>query len=198
VLQRFPRALLLALLALTLPAACSITYVQPKKLPPIIAEPTVPPSQSASKGEAAGNTDCPKTIGSSRGYTLFGAPAPDFNAGHPDSSPLIRCANDGKVIVLQLDISPAVGAADALAIARRQLPNDLRPVYDRVQLNCRDVQLQSQNLAAILGSDDPDGVVNVELESALATDFKYDPGKVDTVVIHQQDDLNVPRSCVRS
>jgi hypothetical protein len=192
------RRLLQAFLAVALLAGCGITYVPPKKLPPILTEPTAPPSQSASKGEAAGNIACPKTIGSAAGYTLFGAPAPDFNAGHPGSSLLIRCATDGKVIVLQLDISPAVPAADALAIARRQLPSDLQPVYDRVQLNCRDVQLQSKTLAARLGSDDPDGVVNIELESALATDFKYDPGHVDTAVIHQQDDLNVPRPCLRS
>jgi hypothetical protein len=49
----------------------------------------------------------------------------------------------------------------------------------------------------MLGSDDPDGVVNLELESALATDFKYDPGQVDTVVIHQQYELNQSRPCIR-
>jgi hypothetical protein len=186
------------LLALVLLAGCSISYVPPKKLPPILTEPTIAPSQATSKGEAAGNTACSKTIGSASGYTLFGAPAPDFNAGHPGSSALTRCATDGRVIVLQLDIAPAVQAADALVMARRQLPVDLQPVYDRVQPTCRDVQLQSRILAAMLGSDDPDGVVNIELESALATDFKYDPSHVDTAVIHQQDDLNQPRPCIRS
>jgi len=178
-------------------AACSVTYIPPKKLPPILTEPTIPPSQAPSRGEAAGNTDCLKAIGSASGYTLFGAPAPDFNAGHPGVSPLIRCATDGKVIVLQLDISPPLPAAQAVAIARRQLPGDVQPIYDRIQLNCRDVQLQSRTLAAMLGSDDPDGVVNIELESALAAGFKYDPGRVDTAVIHQQDELNQPRPCLR-
>ncbi len=191
------RRLLPAFLALTLLAGCSIAYVPPKKLPPILTEPTIPPSQSPSRGEAAGNIDCPNKIGTATGYTLFGAPAPDFNAGHQGSSPLVRCATDGKVIVLQLDISPALPAAQALAIARRQLPGDVQPVYDRLKLTCRDVQLQSRTLAALLGSDDPDGVVNIELESALATDFKYDPGRVDTAVIHQQDELNQTRPCVR-
>lgn len=192
------RRLLPACLALLLLAGCSITYVPPKKLPPILTEPTAPPSQSPSRGEAAGNLDCPKTIGSATGYTLFGAPAPDFNAGHQGSSPLIRCATDGKVIVLQLDISPPATAAQALAIARRQLPGDVQPVYDHLLLNCRDVQLQSRTLVAMLGSDDPGGVVNIELESALAISFKYDPSHVDTAVIHQQDELNQPRPCLRS
>ncbi len=185
-------------LALALLAGCSVTYVPPKKLPPILTEPTIQPSLATSRGEAAGNIACPTTIGSAAGYTLFGASAPDFNAGHPGSSSLVRCSTDGKVIVLQLDISPAAPSAEALAIARRQLPADVQPVYDRVQLTCRDVQLQSRTLAAMLGSDDPDGVVNIELESALATGFKYDPGHIDTAVIHQQDDLNQPRPCIRS
>ena len=191
------RRLLPACLALLLLAGCSITYVPPKKLPPILTEPTVPPSQSPSRGEAAGNLDCPKTIGSATGYTLFGAPAPDFNAGHQGSSPLLRCATDGKVIVVQLDISPPATAGAALAIARRQLPADVKPVYDHLQVSCRDIQLQSKTLAAILGSDDPDGVVNIELESALATGFAYDPSQVDTAVIHQQYELNQTRPCLR-
>jgi len=191
------RRLLPAVLALALVAGCSVTYVPPKKLPPILTEPTILPSQATSRGEAAGNIACPTTIGSAAGYTLFGAPAPDFNAGHPGSTSLVRCATDGKVIVLQLDISPSAPSAEGLAIARRQLPADLQPVYDRVQLTCRDVQLQSKTLAAMLGPDDPDGVVNIELESALAVDFKYDPGHIDTAVIHQQDDLNQPRPCIR-
>ncbi len=185
-------------LALVLLAGCSVTYVQPKPLPPILTEPTVPPSQAASRGEAAGNTACPSTIGSAAGYTLFGAPAADFNAGHPGSSLLVRCSTDGKVIVLQLDISPPVPAAQALAIARRQLPGDVQPVYDRVEPTCRDVQLQSGTLATRLGTDDPDGVVNIELESALASGFKYDPTQVDTAVIHQQYELRQTRPCIRS
>jgi hypothetical protein len=185
-------------LALVLLAGCSVTYAQPKPLPPILTEPTIPPSQAASRGEAAGNTACPSTIGSAAGYTLFGAPAPDFNAGHPGTSLLVRCSTDGKVIVLQLDISPPVPAAQALAIARRQLPGDVQPVYDRVEPTCRDVQLQSGTLATRLGADDPDGVVNIELESALASGFKYDPTQVDTAVIHQQYELRQTRPCIRS
>jgi hypothetical protein len=190
--------LLPVFLAVVLLAGCSVTYVPPKQLPPVLTEPTVPPSQAASRGEAAGNIACPTTIGSAAGYTLFGAPAPDFNAGHQGASLVVRCANDGKVIVLQLDISPPVPAAQALAIARRQLPGDLQPVYDRAEPTCRDVQLQSGTLASILGGDDPDGVVNIELESALATGFKYDSGKVDTAVIHQQYELRQTRPCIRS
>ena len=53
------------------------------------------------------------------------------------------------------------------------------------------------SLATLLGSDDPDGVVNIELESALAANFKYDATNVDTAIIHQQADLNVPRPCAR-
>ena len=101
------------------------------------------------------------------------------------------------MIVLQLDMSPSVTADQALALARRQLPSDLKPIYDHSLANCRDVQLQSVQLASLLGSDDPDGVVNLELESALATNFKYDGNHVDTVVLHQQDELNQTRPCVR-
>lgn len=191
------RRFLPAFLAIALLAGCSVTYVTPKKLPPVLTEPTLPPSQAPSRGEAAGNIDCPKTIGSASGYTLFGAPAPDFNAGHQGSSPLLRCANDGKVIVVQLDLVPPITAAQALTNARRQLPADVKPVYDHLQVSCRDIQLQSKTLAAMLGSDDPDGVVNIELESALATAFRFDPARVDTAVIHQLDELNQPRPCVR-
>jgi hypothetical protein len=137
-------------------------------------------------------------MGSAGGYTLFGAPAPDFNAGHAGSSPLLRCATDGKVIVIQLDILPPSATASALATARRQLPSDLTPVYDRTVANCRTLQFQSKTLARVLGSDDPDGVVNIELESALAAGFAYDPKRVDTAVIHQQYDLNQTRPCLRS
>jgi hypothetical protein len=179
-------------------AACSVTYVPPKQVPPALTEPTIAPSLAPSRGEAAGNLACPTTVGSAAGYTLFGAPAPDFNAGHQGSPPLVRCATDGKVIVLQLDISPAMPAAQALAVARRQLPADVKPVYDRVEATCRDVQLQSATLASLLGADDPDGVVNIELESALATDFKYDPTRIDTAVIHQQYELRQTRPCIRS
>ena len=179
-------------------AGCSVTYVAPPKPLAPITEPTLAPSLAPSRGSAAGNVDCSRTVGSAAGYTLFGAPAPDFNAGHPRTSLLIRCATDGKVIVLQLDISPAATADKALAIALQQLPSDHKPIYDHSQPNCRDIQLKSAQLASILGSDDPDGVVNVELESALATNFKYDGNHVDTVVLHQQDDLNQTRPCIRS
>ena len=187
-----------ALLAIALLAGCSVNYVAPPKPLPPITEPTLAPSQAPSQGSAAGDVDCSKTVGAAAGYTLFGAPAPDFNAGHPGSTLLVRCATDGKVIVLQLDISPAVTADKALAIARQQLPSDLKPVYDHSQTNCRDIQFQSAQLASILGRDDPDGVVNIELESALANNFNYDGGHVDTVVLHQQDDLNQTRPCIRS
>jgi hypothetical protein len=192
------RRLVPVCLALALLAGCSVTYVPPKQLPPILTAPTIPPSQAPSRGEAAGNTACPTTIGSAAGYTLFGAPAADFNAGHQDKPLLVRCSTDGKVIVLQLDISPPVPAAQALAIARRQLPGDVQPIYDRVEPTCRDVQLQSATLASLLGADDPDGVVNIELESALATGFTYNPGQVDTAVIHQQYELRQTRPCIRS
>jgi hypothetical protein len=187
-----------AVLAMALLAGCSVTYVAPPKPLPALTEPTLAPSQAPSRGAAAGNVDCSKAVGSAAGYTLFGAPAPDFNAGHPGATPLMRCATDGKVIILQLDISPAVTADRVLAIARQQLPPDLKPVYDHSQLNCRDIQLQSAQLASVLGSDDPDGVVNIELESALAVNFKYDGSHVDTVVLHQQDELNQTRPCIRS
>ena len=183
--------------ALLLLFACSVTYVAPKPLLPILKEPTAAPTLAPSRGAAAGNVECSRAVGSGSGYGLFGAPAADFNAAHPGSSLLIRCATDGKVIVLQLDISPAAPAAAVLATARRQLPADLKPVYDRSDVNCRNLQFKSATLASILGPDDPDGVVNIELESALATGFKYDAGRVDTVVIHQQYELNQTAPCLR-
>lgn len=190
--------LLSAALAFALLAGCSVSYVAPPKPLPPITEPTLAPSQAPSRGASAGNVDCSAAVGSGSGYTLFGAPGPDFNAGHPGVTFLKRCATDGKVIVLQLDISPAVPADQALALARRQLPSDLKRVYDHSEASCRDVQLQSSQLASLLGSDDPDGVVNIELESALATGFRYDLNHVDTVVLHQQDELNQTRPCIRS
>ena len=183
--------------ALLLLSACSVTYVAPKPGLPILKEPTLAPTLAPSRGAAAGNVECSRAVGSGGAYGLFGAPAADFNAAHPASSLLVRCATDGKVIVLQLDISPAASAAAALATARRQLPADLKPVYDKRDVNCRNLQFKSVTLASLLGPDDPDGVVNIELESALATDFKYDAGRVDTAVIHQQYELNQTAPCLR-
>ena len=182
---------------LLLLSACSVSYVVPKPLPTDIKEPTLAPTLAPSRGAAAGNVDCSKAVGPGGAYGLFGAPAADFNAAHPGGSLLVRCATDGKVIVVQLDLAPATSAATALATARRQLPTDLRLVYDKRDSTCRSLQFQSAILASILGADDPDGVVNVELESALATDFKYDAGRVDTAVLHQQYELNQTAPCLR-
>jgi hypothetical protein len=185
------------LLATLLLAGCSVAYVPPPKQLPPITEPTVAPTFATSRGEAAGNVECPTTVGSAAGYTLFGAAAADFNAGHPGSSLLLRCATDLKVIVIQLDQTPPVTAAQALARAERELPADVKQVYDKSDAGCGNLQFQSRTLATQLGADDPDGVVNIELESALATNQKYDPQQVDTVVIHQQYDLNQVRPCIR-
>jgi hypothetical protein len=80
---------------------------------------------------------------------------------------------------------------------RAAAPSDLKPVYDKSDTSCRDLQFQSATLATLLGTDDPDGVVNIELESALAPDFKYDGSAIDTAVIHQQYNLHETRSCLR-
>jgi hypothetical protein len=186
----------MAALALLL-AACSVTYVPPPKPIPAIVEPSVAPSFATSKGEAAGNVDCPSTSGSAANYSLFGAPAADFNAGHPGPSVVARCATDLKVIVIQLDLTPPVTATQAMAAARQLLPADLKQVYDKSDANCGNLQFQSRILAAQLGGDDPDGVVNIEFESVLAANQKYDPKQVDTVVIHQQYNLNEVRPCIR-
>ena len=183
--------------ALLLLSACGVSYVQPKPLPAVITEPTLAPTLAPSRGAAAGNVDCSKVIGPGGAYGLFGAPAADFNAAHLGGALLVRCATDGKVIVVQLDLAPATSAATALATARRQLPADLKLVYDRRDPTCRSLQFQSAILASVLGADDPDGVVNIELESALATDFKYDAGRVDTAVLHQQYELNQTAPCLR-
>jgi len=190
------RLFLLPLLLLL--TACGVSYVPPPKgLPPIVA-PTLAPSSTPGKGQAAGNVDCPTTVGSAAGYTGFGASAADFNAGHAGQGLLIRCSNDLKVIVLQLDVVPATNAAGALAFAEKQLPGDLKPVYDKSDATCRDLQFQSATLKTLLGADDPDGVVNIELESALQPGFKYDGNSVDTAVIHQQYDLGQTQACIRS
>ena len=176
-------------------AGCSVTYVQPRTAP-ALTEPTAPPTFATTSGEAAGNVGCPATVGTGSSYGLFGAAAADFNAAHQGASPLIRCSTDLKVVIMQLDLAP--GSADgALAAARAQLPSDLKPVYDRSETTCRQLQFESSSLATLLGKDDPQGVVNVELESALVPDFKYDATRVDTVVIHQQYDLNQVRPCLR-
>jgi hypothetical protein len=152
---------------------------------------------SAFPGEAAGNVDCSTSIGSTAGYTLFGAKMEDFNAAHQGAGLLVRCSNDGKVIVLQIDVSPPASAAAALTTVRKQLPADLKLVYDKTQATCRDLQYRSAILAGQLGQDDPQGVVNIELESALAANFKYDGGQVDTVVVHQLYALNQSSACLR-
>jgi hypothetical protein len=191
-LNRLPAIALLLLLT-----ACSVTDVPPPKGLPAIAEPSAAPSGPATKGQAAGNVNCPNTTSSGGVYTGFGAPVVDFNAGHQGQNLLVRCSNDLKVIILQLDISPATDAANALAIAERQLPGDLKPVYDKSAPTCRDLQFESATLKSLLGADDPDGVVNIELESALAPSFAYDDNKVDTAVIHQQYNLGETQPCIR-
>ena len=185
-------------LSAALLAGCSVTYIPPRAPPPTLAPlPSVGPSAAAFPGEAAGNVDCSAAMGSAAGYTQFGARAEDFNAAHQGSQFLARCSNDGKVIVLQLDIAPPSAASAALASALKQLPGDLKPVYDRTQASCRELQYQSSALAKQLGADDPQGVVNIELESALAPNFKYDGGQVDTVVVHQLYALNQSSACLR-
>jgi hypothetical protein len=191
-LNRIPALALLLLLT-----ACSVTYVPPPKGIPALTEPSLAPSAPASKGQAAGNVTCPTTTSAGAPYTGFGAPVVDFNAGHQGQNLLVRCSNDLKVIILQLDVTPAANAANALAMAERQLPGDLKPVYDKSAATCRDLQFQSATLRSLLGVDDPDGVVNVELESALAPNFVYDDNNVDTVVIHQQYDLGETQPCIR-
>jgi len=189
---------LVPLFATLLLASCGIKYVAPSPPPPTLPPlPSVAPSGQLFRGEAAGNVDCSTAVGSAGGYALFGAKAEDFNAGHQGSQLLVRCSNDGKVIVVQFDLSPPSGAAAAIAAAKKQLPADLKPVYDRTQANCRDLQYRSDILAGQLGSDDPDGVVNIELESALTANFKYDGSHVDTAVIHQLFAVNQSSSCLR-
>jgi len=178
-------------------SACSVTYVPPPKGIPAITEPAPPPSAPTSKGEAAGNVACPTTASAGAAYTGFGAAAADFNAGHQGQNLLVRCSTDLKVIVLQLDISPASDAANALAMARGELPNDLKPIYDRAAPTCRDLQFQSATLRSMLGVDDPDGVVNIELESALAPNLAYSDNKVDMALIHQQYNLGETQPCIR-
>ena len=176
--------------------ACSVTYVPPPKPIPPLTEPTVAPTFQTTAGEAAGNVDCPTTTGDGS-YRLFGAPAEDFNAGHQGKQLLIRCSTDLKVIIMQIDVAPAAPANQALAAALRELPSDLKPIYDHTQTSCRNLQYQSQTLQSELGGDDPQGIVNVELESALTSGQTYDPNQVDTMVIHQQYDLNQVRPCLR-
>jgi hypothetical protein len=193
-----PVALCLSLLLPLLLASCAIRYVAPNPPPP--SQPPAPsaaPTGGQFRGEAAGNVDCPTTIGTSGAYGLFGARAEDFNAAHQGPPVLARCSKDGKVIVLQLDIAPPGPALAALASARKQLPSDLKLVYDRTQSSCRDLQYRSEILASQLGADDPEGIVNIELESALAANFKYDGNHVDTAVIHQLFALNQSSDCLR-
>jgi len=185
-------------LSAALLAGCSVTYIPPRAPPPTLAPlPSVGPSAAAFPGEAAGNVDCSAAMGSAAGYTQFGARAEDFNAAHQGGGFLIRCSNDGKVIVLQIDASPPASAAAVLATVRKQLPGDLKLVYDKTQATCRNLQYRSAILAGQLGQDDPQGVVNIELESALAPNFKYDGGQVDTVVVHQLYALNQSSACLR-
>lgn len=188
------RRLLISLTVLC--CACSVTYVPPPKPIAPINEPSAAPTFKTSPGEAAGNVDCPTTTGGGS-YQLFGASAPDFNAAHQGGIPLVRCSTDLKVIIMQLDISPPAPAAQVLATAEKELPADLKPIYDRTATGCRNLQFQSAMLQQVLGSDDPQGIVNVELESALAPSQAYDPNQVDTAVIHQQYDLNQVRPCLR-
>jgi len=183
-----------ALLVVVVVAGCGVKYVAPPRPLATLPPPTATPGPQ--RGEAAGNVECSKASAAGT-YGLFGAPAPAFNSAHAAQPLLIRCSNAGKVIALQMDLVPAMTAANALAAARRQLPTDLKLVYDHTQATCRDLQFQSATLASVLGPDDPDGAVNVELDSTLQYGFRYRPDAVDTVAIHQLNALNSSAPCLR-
>jgi hypothetical protein len=113
--------------------------------------------------------------------------------------PIVRCSKDGRVIALERHIYPPVAAASALAAAKSELPADVRVVYDITQAQCRNVQYRSAMLASEMGSDNSDGIADVQLESPLpdvGSDLTYHPDRVDTARIDLLDPLGIkPDSC---
>jgi hypothetical protein len=162
-----------------------------------------------------GNVNCSTKAGSAAGLTGFGATIGAWNATHERDpkylswGPVlgdgrrmystVRCSNDGLVIVVQEHIYPAVTATRALALARAELPSDVKLVYDFTQAQCRNLQYQSQTLASEMGAGNPDGIANIQLEVPLpsvGTDLTYDADNVGTIYIDLLDALGIkPDGC---
>lgn len=194
-----PLRILAAATLAVLTIGCSVSY---QKKDPNVLQPFDLPSPTAPIPSPAnidpGNVACATDVAASApAYGGFGAKIADFNAANRSGAPEIRCSTDQHVIVIQLDLNPAVSADNALVAARRELPDDLTVVYDKTYPTCRDIQFTSPKLAAVMGQDDPPGVVNVELESTLQTGFKYDPTQVDTALFHSDETPGQSLPCAR-
>jgi hypothetical protein len=109
----------------------------------------------------------------------------------------VRCSSIGLVIVIQKHLYPPVTAAEALASARTELPPDVKLVYDITQAQCRNLQYQSPTLAAEMGTDNPDGIADIQLESPLVgADLTYHAENVESVYIDLLDAKGVkPDGC---
>jgi hypothetical protein len=171
-------------------------------------------SPSTTPGDV-GNVNCSTGSGSATGLTGFGATIGAWNATHERDPqylswgpvlgdgrrtyPIVRCSSDGRVIAIEKHIYPPVTATNALASARTELPPDVKLVYDLTQVQCRNLQYQSQTLAAEMGSDNPDGIADIQLESPLpqvGADLTFHPDSVDTAHIDLLDALGVkPDGC---
>lgn len=73
----------------------------------------------------------------------------------------------------------------------------MKLVYDITQKQCRNIQYQSQTLKDEMGSDNPDGIADVQLESPLVgADLTYHANSVETAHIDLLDALGVkPDGC---
>jgi hypothetical protein len=77
-----------------------------------------------------------------------------------------------------------------LELAFGELPADVQTVYDHPHDKCRLVQMRSAELSQTLGSDDPTGVVNIDLETAIGA-----APNIDAVHIDLYDALNQDNGC---
>jgi hypothetical protein len=172
------------------------------------AQPAATPTQTSAStsgevpppGRDPGNVNCSTAAGPATGLTKFGATIGAWNATHerdpqylswgpmlPDGRrtyPVVRCSTSGRVIVIQRHMNPPVTADTAVGLAVAELPADVKLVYDFTQAQCRNLQYRSLSLAAEMGTDNPQGIADVQLESPLVgADATFHADSVDTAHI---------------
>jgi len=136
-------------------------------------------SASPSTSNALAATQCPDGKPVRAGLQNFGAYIGTWQANRPHDFQFpsdyvigtiagrvtVHCSNDGYVIVEEIRPVFASPAGQAVRVALTDVPDDGQKVYDHVHARCRLLQYSSLELARQLGSDDPDGRVDIMLQS---------------------------------
>lgn len=149
--------------------------------PPATVTPPVALSPSSTPGPCAAGNAASTSVGAP-----IGATATDWQAAHGADPSLVAMCSTGRVVQIVERLSPAapadasVGAVagipllrkdTALAAAERLLPADQTMTDDVTTPSCRVLRFASTALATELGSDDPEGLVDVVLASAAGAAF---------------------------